>query len=116
LTADRRGGILIFFGPERCPGWVINPPDLVRARDAREGAPFTLPPNARYHIRASMASRRPVSIRAAGAYFNRNALCPIRASERSGRPRGQPGNESRVSAPRRFAFHSRPVLHLTSSE
>ena len=30
-TADRRGGILISFGPNRSPRWVINPPELDRS-------------------------------------------------------------------------------------
>jgi len=33
-TADRRGGILISSGPERCPVWVLNPSNRDRPRPA----------------------------------------------------------------------------------
>ena len=46
-TADRRGGILISFGPNRSPRRVINPPELVRStsEDSFElPRPYRVPP------------------------------------------------------------------------
>ena len=111
LTADRRGGILISFGPHRTRFGVINPSDLVGSRTRGPALAHRRVSSERPRTYKGVGPRPATQSRAVGRFFafHPSALIRIRASDRSGS--GRPVEGTSV-----VAFHPSALSRIRASD